>query len=145
MGNAVDLTGTEGILWVKYLRGDVPLHDGLDKSHILIICHPAPVVDLSSKIVQHLIGHILVFIQQHFQLPLADPQILIGKLIGNVPPNGAEFSPVLDDGMEEAEAEKQTLVLLRFKAFRKLGLRDTGIGAKEVCPQSLWGLDGHFD
>lgn len=59
------MTGTEIVILGEDFRSDVDGHDGFDEADILVVCYPAAVVDLSAEVVQHLVGHDLVLIQQH--------------------------------------------------------------------------------
>lgn len=40
-------------------------------------------------------------------MSFANSEVFIGKLVGDVPADGAKLPSVLDDGMEETEAEQQ--------------------------------------
>lgn len=75
----------------------------------------------------------------------ADHEVLIGKLISNIPADGSEFPPVLDDSVEKAETEQQFFVFLSLFAFIEVLLIHIAIGSKEVVPKSLRRLQGHLD
>jgi hypothetical protein len=79
---------------------DIVLENGLDQSNIFVVGDSTSIVDLRTKEVDDLVWNDIVFIQKHFELFLAHCQILICKLIGNVPAYRAEFPTILDNSVE---------------------------------------------
>jgi len=124
---------------------DVLLDYRLDQSDVFVISHAAPVVDLPAKELDDFIRDVIVVVEQHLQLPLADRKVLVGKLIGDVPANRAELSPVLDYSVEEAETEEQLLENLRFLAVVELYVAEVLIASEHVRAQPRGRLDGHLD
>jgi len=45
----------------------------------------------------------IVLVEEHLQLPDADPKVCFVELIGNVPTQGAKVPSLLDQPMEEAQ------------------------------------------
>lgn len=90
---------------------DIILQYGLNQPDILIVSDPATIIDLGSKEIDDFVRHVIVFIQQHFQLSFTYCQVFVGELVSDVPSDGSEFTTVLDDGVEEGEAEEQFLIL----------------------------------
>ena len=88
------------------IRSHVEMQNGFDQCHILVICDSTTVVNLSTKVIQDLIRDLLIFIEQHFQLSLADCEIFHGEFVRDIPANCTEFPSVLDDGMEETETKE---------------------------------------
>ena len=84
---------------------EVDLDDGGDQSYIFIVCDSASVVNFCSQKVEYFVGYFLVLIKQHFELFLADHKIFVGELVSDVPTDGSEFTPILHNGVEEAESE----------------------------------------
>lgn len=90
---------------------DVLFENALDKSDVFIVSDSTAVVDLRAEEVNDLVRDLRVLIQEHLKLLLADIQVFIGELVGNIPSNRTELSPVLDDSVEETEAEEKFLEL----------------------------------
>lgn len=78
----------------------------------------------------------MVFVQKHPQLFLADHQIFVGKLIGDVPSDRSELTAILHDCVEEAETEEQLLELFWFLAFGELLLVHVLVGPQQVVTQA---------
>lgn len=78
----------------------------------------------------------MVFVQEHSQLLLAHHQIFIGKLVGDVPSDWPELTPILHDCVEEAEAKEKLLELLSLLAFGELLLFHVLVGSKQVVTQA---------
>ena len=47
----------------------------------------------------------LILVEEHLQLSYADTQVCLVELIGDVPTQGAELPPLLDQGVEETQSE----------------------------------------
>lgn len=93
---------------------DVVFEDGFNKPHVLVIGDSSSIIDFCSQKVDDFVWHVVVLIKQHFELSLADGQILVGEFVGNVPSNWTEFSAILNDGMEKCKSEEQFLVFIWF-------------------------------
>ena len=119
---------------------DVDLDDGGDKPNVLVVGDPAAVVDLGAQEVEHLVGNLLVFVEEHLQLLLADHEVLVGEFVGDVPADRPELPPVLDDCMEEAEPEQQFLEFFWLFALVQLPLVEILVSPQQVVPQTLWRL-----
>jgi len=88
------------------IRCHVDVQNGFNQCHILVIGNSTTIVNLSTKVIQDLIRDLLIFIQQHFQLSLADGEIFHSEFVRDIPADCTEFSSVLDDCMEEAETKE---------------------------------------
>jgi hypothetical protein len=75
----------------------------------------------------------------------ADHEVLVGELVGDIPSDGSELPPVLDDGVEKAEAEKEPFVLFSLFAFVEVVFVQVPVGPEQVVPQSLGRLQRHLD
>lgn len=125
----------EAVVIIQSLRPHVGAEDRLNESHVLVVSDTTPVVDFSSQIVQHLVGHFLVLVKQHHQLALAHEQVFVRELIGNVPADGSELPPILNDRVEEAKSENQLFEKFWLLADVKLVIVQSRIGAHQVVPQ----------
>ncbi len=114
---------------------NVHFNNRRDQPHILVIRHSTAVVDLRPEEVQNFIWDYIVLIEQHLQLLPTHSQILIRKLIRNIPTNGAKFTPVLYNSVEEAKSEQQFLVLLWLFALVHLLLVHVLVCPQKVIPQ----------
>lgn len=85
---------------------------GVKTVYILLCTHTGEVLQRGEL-------HVLVLIQEHFQLKHADPQISLVELVGIVPANGAEFPSLLHNRVEEAEREQELLEIARLSGFLK--------------------------
>lgn len=107
-GNLRDIvyaTGAELIIIFENVRGDISFHDVFDEPDILVVSDPTTVVYLCAQVVEYFIRDHFVLIQQHSKLPLANAQVFVCKLVRDIPSNGSELPPVLDNRMEEAETK----------------------------------------
>ncbi len=76
---------------------------------------------------------------------LTDNQVFVGELVGDVPANGSKFSSILNDSVEEAEAEEQSLKLVYFFAVVEVFLIHISVGPEQVVSESLRGLNCHLN
>ena len=111
---------------------DITLKNGLDQSDILFLRHTATVIDLSAKHVQHLERHFIISLNKLKKLASAHFQVLIRKGVWDIPADGAELSPVLDDSVEETETEQKLFKDFRLRALVKLFRREGLVGLKNV-------------
>ena len=119
----VETTSREWVSLDEDVAVDVAPQDGLNQTDILLLCDSATVVDLGSEHVEHLVGYLVVCFHELLQLASADDQIFVGEGVGDIPADGTELSSVLDDGVEEAEAEEDLLVDLWLGALFEFFLR----------------------
>lgn len=110
----------------------IVLQNGFDQPDIFVVCDSSSVVDLCAQEVDDLVGNNIIVVQQHFQLSLADGHILIGEFVGDIPADGSEFSAILNDSVEQAEAEKKFLELRRFLAVFEFVIREVVVGSEQV-------------
>ena len=123
----------------------VGLKDSLDKSDVLIISDSSTVVDLSSNEVKHLVRDEVVSIEESLELHSADLEVLVGEAVGDVPTDCAELTSVLDDGVEEGEAEEELLVLVGLLTVVELSVVERSVGSQEVSFQTLRRLESDLD
>ena len=140
----VDSALRELIPQFERVFADVNLEDLRYEPHVLVVGDPAAVVNLRAKVVQHLVGYLLVVVQQHLQLPSADGQILVRELVRDVPANRAELPPVLNRGVEQAEPEQKPPVLLRLLAVVELLVVHVHVRPEQVVPQPGRRFERHF-
>ncbi len=57
----------------------------------------------------HLVGDVLILIQEHFELADADVQVPISKLIGNVKAQRAKLPSLQSNSMEETQRQEKRL------------------------------------
>jgi len=96
----IDTRFGELVIIIEGFGPNISLQDSLDQSYILIVGDSATIVDLSSQIVQDFVGNVIIFVQEKLELSLADSEIFVGKLVGDVPADGSELSSVLNDSVE---------------------------------------------
>jgi hypothetical protein len=84
----------------------VDMQNGYNQCLILANCDSTIVVNLSAQVIQYLKKDFLIFIQQHFQLSLADCEVFDGEFVQDTPTNCIEFSSVLENGVEEPETKE---------------------------------------
>ena len=65
------------------------------------ICYSSSVVGLSRHVVQCLIWHKFILVQEHFQLGLRNGEICCCEFIRNIPAQWSVFSSFKDDGVEK--------------------------------------------
>jgi len=82
--------------------------------------HTTTIVDLRAKHVEHLVRYVIVSLYKLLQLASANDQIFIGEGVWDVPADRTELSPILDDGVEEAESKEDFLIDLWLRAFLEL-------------------------
>lgn len=123
----------------------VHFDDSCDETYILVISDSTSIVDLRSQEVQNLIRDFLIFVQKHAKLLLAHHQILIGKLVSDVPADGTKFTTVLHDGVEKTEAEQQFLEFLCFFALVELLFIHVFVCTKQVVSETLGRLQRHLN
>ena len=111
---------------------DITLQNSLDQSDILFLRHTATVIDLSAKHVQHLIRHVIISLNELEKLHSAHFQVLIREGVWDIPADGTELSPVLDDSVEETEAEQKLFKDFRLRALLKLLRREGLVGLQDV-------------
>lgn len=104
--DVVGATGRQLVAICHDSWADICLQDGSNKSAIFVIGHTSSIVYLSSNEVEHLVWDFLVVFNKDLELLSGHHQILVGEGVRNIPSNWSELSSVLDDGMEEAEAEQ---------------------------------------
>ena len=63
----------------------------------------------------HLVGDLLVFLQEHLQLTDADAQVSVRVLVGDVEAEGTKFTALQDDSVEQTQGLEQVLELIRLK------------------------------
>ena len=68
----------------------------------------------------------LILIEEHLQLPHADPEVSLVELVGDVPAEGTELPPLLDQSVEEAEAKEELLPLTLYGVGEREGGREGG-------------------
>lgn len=102
----VDARRREPMVIVEDLFIVVVRKEGGQETAILVICDLASVVALASQILECIERSLVrVLVEEDAQLPDTDSEVIVSELIGDVPAKGAELSALLNDGMEEAEAE----------------------------------------
>ena len=71
----------------------------------------------------HLVGDVLVLLQEHVELADADPQVPVRKLIGDVEPQGPKLPPLQCHSVEHTQGEQQELegLLLQYTGQVELG------------------------
>mmetsp|Transcript_88509 Transcript_88509/g.205945 ORF Transcript_88509/g.205945 Transcript_88509/m.205945 type:complete len:206 (+) Transcript_88509:1075-1692(+) len=130
------------------LQGVVRRQQHCEEPPVHGLCDTAAVVALACEVVERLQGYLIrVFIYEHLQLPRRDPEIILCELIGDVPTQGSEETPFLDDCMEETQVEDQAL------EHRVVGatVEELFIGdwvhvvrARQVCSQTFRCLVRHL-
>jgi hypothetical protein len=74
-----------------------------------LICNSTSIVALSHQILESIEGNLVSHVVEiYLQLPTANSQITLCKLIRNVPAQCTIFSPFLDKRMEEAKTIKKS-------------------------------------
>ena len=89
----------------------------------------------------------LVLVEEHTKLLNTDTQICLVKLVGDVPAERTELSPLLDCGVEETQTEQQLLersrLLTRVEELR-ITDRISQIGSDQVHFETLGWFVCHF-
>ena len=114
-------------IWV-----DVALKNGANQADILLLSNSASVVDLGTEHVQHFVGDIIVRLDEFLQLTSADNQVFICEGVWDIPADWTELSSILNDSVEEAEAEEDLLEDLRLSALFELFRRQRLIRLQDV-------------
>lgn len=84
-----------------------------------IVCHPAPVINMTGSVGQNLERDVRVFQEEHVQLGDADLQVAIREFVGNVEAERSEFSSLEQNAVEEAQGENKQF---EFGCFGMVGL-----------------------
>ena len=125
---------------LDHLNIDELAQNGHEQTPVSAVRHAATVVALAEQIVECGERQVLVLVQEHLQLPQADAQVGLVELVGDVPAEGAELAALLDEGVEEAEAEEEFAPRHGLVAVvEEVEVRDgvVHVGADEVGAQAL--------
>lgn len=123
---------------------DVCAEDCDDKSGVLIISDSTSIVDLSTNIVESLVGNEIVCLYKRLELSPAHNKVLIREGIWDVPADGSELSSILHDSMEEGETEKKLFVRIRFGAFFKVLDVECLICTEHILSETAGWFKGHL-
>mmetsp|Transcript_66775 Transcript_66775/g.204363 ORF Transcript_66775/g.204363 Transcript_66775/m.204363 type:complete len:344 (-) Transcript_66775:4439-5470(-) len=134
---------------LQRLNAVVLLEQRREQAPVHGLCDPASVVALASQVIQRrdwrLVG---VIVQEHHELARGNAQVIFCELVRNIPPQRSEEAPLLDDSVEEAQAENEPLERRLVGArLEELLLRQRihVVRARHVGPQALRRLVGHLD
>lgn len=116
----VNSTWRELVAFNQDFRVDIALKNSANQTNILDLSHTTSVVDLGTEHVKHFVGNFIVRFNELLQLTSADNQILIREGVWDIPANRTELSSVLNNGVEEAEAEENLLVDLWLGALLEI-------------------------
>jgi hypothetical protein len=105
----------------------------------------AAIVDVVGEEVQHSEGHIVILIQEHGQLALADAHVALIEVIGPVPAQRPIALALLDDCMEEGQAKEQLAEGSRLVSAAQDLIIELVEGVPQVGLEALGGLIGHLD
>mmetsp|Transcript_24327 Transcript_24327/g.56076 ORF Transcript_24327/g.56076 Transcript_24327/m.56076 type:complete len:217 (-) Transcript_24327:1348-1998(-) len=123
------------------------VEDREQRPPVPVVRHAAAVVALPAGVLQGLPWHLIVLVEEHRELASGDSQVGIVETVGDVPPQRAIESPLLDERMEEAEGVDQPAELLRLgAALVKVLVRDRVSleATHNVRAQALRRLDCHL-
>mmetsp|Transcript_372 Transcript_372/g.699 ORF Transcript_372/g.699 Transcript_372/m.699 type:complete len:251 (-) Transcript_372:1384-2136(-) len=150
LGREVD--SRRGELVVVVREGLVVVEGFEDDGHqpsVLVLSHSAAVVALSGEVVEGVEGHLLgVLVNENQELSGADSEVGLVELVLDVPAEGAEEPSLLDEGVEEAEAEEHLPEDPGLGARLEPLLVGDGVSAEglhQVRLQAHGGLVGHLD
>jgi hypothetical protein len=116
-----------------------------DQTRVFIICDSSTIVDLSTNVVECLEWDLLICFNESLELASADDEIFICESIGNIPADGSELSAILDNSMEESEAEQKLLVGLGLGALIEVLDIESLICSQDILSESTGWLKGHFN
>jgi len=124
---------------------DISLQNGGDETGVLVVCYTTSIVYLSTNIVEYLVWNFRVTLNKDLELLSRDHEILIGEGIWDVPTDWSELSSILDDGVEEAETEEESLYWIwLFTSLLVIFPVESLIGTKDVLFKTAWWLQGHL-
>mmetsp|Transcript_116730 Transcript_116730/g.316960 ORF Transcript_116730/g.316960 Transcript_116730/m.316960 type:complete len:753 (+) Transcript_116730:99-2357(+) len=124
---------------------EVAGEEGADEPYVLVVRHAAAVVHLRDDVRQGDPRHARLRLQVHLNLLSRNLEVAVHPLVGHVPSDRAELSPLQDGGVEESKAEEELLELPGFRAALVHLGSDILKRAAEVGPQTLRWLIGDLD
>ena len=86
-----------------------PLQQGLERASVPVVGDTAAVIAFACQVLERLVLHLVVLIEEHGQLHCGYAQIGLVELVGYVPADGSKFAPFLRYCMKETKTEQQFL------------------------------------
>ena len=143
--NIVSARLTEHVAIFQYVWCVELLESAEEAYSVPVVCHSSSVVDVSCHVEQGVPRDLFLLIKEHEQVGHGRFQIRVIELVSNVPPERAKLSPFLDNCMEEAQSEEQSLPLFRLlRAFEVL-FRDILEALLQIGFQSSWRFGRQLD
>mmetsp|Transcript_28121 Transcript_28121/g.65625 ORF Transcript_28121/g.65625 Transcript_28121/m.65625 type:complete len:421 (+) Transcript_28121:465-1727(+) len=103
------------------------------------------IVCLAGRVPQGLPGDDVELVEEHLELRLADLEVALRELVGDVEAQGAKLSALLQQGVEEGQPEVQLLEVLGLLAPVEVAVLHHKVGVKHVGSDPLGGLERHLD
>mmetsp|Transcript_48475 Transcript_48475/g.115315 ORF Transcript_48475/g.115315 Transcript_48475/m.115315 type:complete len:364 (+) Transcript_48475:1022-2113(+) len=108
------------------------LEVGVDQPPVPRVCHPPAVVRLADQVPDRLPRRVLVVVDVQHQHVLADVEVRVVEIVGDVPPEVLELPPLEQRRVEEAQLKHHLLILVRLRAPLELRFRELVVQAREV-------------
>jgi hypothetical protein len=80
-----------------------------------VVSDTATVVDVSSGVLEHLEGNLVVLLEEHLELADADAQIAVGELVRDVEAEGTELAALENNAVEETKRLQKMLEVSRLQ------------------------------
>jgi len=93
------------------------MQQNINKPPIFVISNPAPIIAMSSQIMQHLKRNLIKFIQKWVKLLTRDSHVGFHKSVGNIPAQGTEIPAFEDNCVEKWERVEQLFPDYRLRAW----------------------------
>mmetsp|Transcript_53888 Transcript_53888/g.129849 ORF Transcript_53888/g.129849 Transcript_53888/m.129849 type:complete len:420 (+) Transcript_53888:262-1521(+) len=91
------------------LRTEVVQEDNVNCTKILVVRHSPAIIDVRGEEVQHLVGHLIVVVEEDLKLLARDFQVRLVELVRHVPSQRPKLLALLHIGVEERKSEEQLL------------------------------------
>lgn len=128
-----------------YLTIDEARENSLDETDVFVVGDTTAVIDFCAEEIDNLVGDVSVLVEEHFELFLANAEIFVREFVRDIPADWPEFSSVLDDRVEQAEAEEEFLEIVWLRAVGQFRIAEILVRTQEIRAQALRRLHRHFN